>query len=93
MENMAFGGLEASLILTLVMSLIFKVTGEKIPDRFRPVIAVGFGLVLSFCYIPYNNIEFNFHNGMDAVVKGLVIGLTSVGMYEVGWKTPFKPRK
>jgi len=92
MNEVKIAGLGVSVLIILIMTLIFKTTGDKIPDRTKPLLSVACGIIIYICVIPYNGEEFTFHNVIDAFVLGLTYGLSAVGMYG-GYKKTVNPEK
>jgi hypothetical protein len=86
-----YGGVALSALLTVILALIYKVTGDKIPDRFRAVIAIVIGIGLGLLDIPYRGLECTFACIVDHAIAGFMIGCTAVGLYEAQ-RTVTKPR-
>ena len=49
-----FGNITASALLAGILAIVYKVSGDSIPDRFRALIAVAFGIIIGLIYIPYS---------------------------------------
>ena len=89
--DIQFGGITLSALLTAVLALIYRVTGDRIPDRFRALIAAVIGVGLGLMNIPYQGLACSFPCLVDNSIYGLMIGLSSVGLYEIQ-RTVTKPR-
>jgi len=88
MEDIQFGSMAASAILMGILALIYKVATRDdgtncIPNRFKPLLAVGLGIVLSIVGMYYNELIPTFKNVVNHVLVGLNIGLSAVGLWEV----------
>ena len=88
MEDIQFGSMAASAVLMGVLALIYKVCTkedgtESIPNRFKPLLAVGLGIVLGMVGMYYNELIPNFKNIVNHVLVGLNIGLSAVGLWEL----------
>ena len=88
MEDIQFGSMAASAILMGILALIYKVCTkedgtELIPNRFKPLLAVGLGIVLGIIGMYYNELAANFKNIVNHVLVGLNIGLSAVGLWEL----------
>ena len=91
MEEIKYGGVAISVILTVLLAAIYKMTGDKVPDRFRAGIAIVIGIGLGLINIPYRGLECTFPCVIDNVISGFMVGATSVGLYELQ-RTVTRPR-
>ncbi len=88
MEDIQFGNMAASAILMGILALIYKVCTKEdgtecFPNRFKPLLAVGLGIVLGMVGMYYNELVPNFKNIVNHVLVGLNIGLSAVGLWEL----------
>jgi len=88
MGDVQFGSMAASAILMGILALIYKVCTkedgtESIPNRLKPLLAVGLGIVLGIVGMYYNELAANFKNIVNHVLIGLNIGLSAVGLWEL----------
>ena len=79
------------VILTVVLGLIYKTAGTRVSDRFKPLIAVLLGIALGIIGIGYKGLPWDMVNIVDHLIYGLMIGASSVGLYELQ-RTVTKPR-
>jgi len=91
MEEIQFAGITMSALLTLIMSFIYYLLGDKISDRYRAAIAVVVGIGLGLLNIPYTGIDCTIVVVVNSVIAGFTIGLSSVGLYEIQ-RTVTRPR-
>lgn len=92
MEEIKYGGIAISVILAVLLAVIYKTTGERIPDRFRAGIAIVIGTGLGLLNIPYSSLACTFPCVVDNAIAGFMVGATSVGLYELQ-RTVTRPRK
>lgn len=71
--------MEFYAIVPVITALVEVVKKAGVPARLLPFVAITLGIVVS----AFSNTSFN----VDVVIFGVVIGLSSVGLYE-GVKTP-----
>lgn len=65
-----------ALLAALAVGLVQVVKTLGTPSKFVPLCALGVGLALSFLAMPILN-----YGIATAVINGIVIGLTSVGLF------------
>ena len=87
-----FAQYSVPVILTVVLALIYKTVGTALPDRFKPLIAVICGIGLGLLAIAYKGLPWGVPNIVDHVIYGLMLGASSVGLYELQ-RTVTKPRQ
>lgn len=83
MIEIAFGGYALPVLLTVFLALVYKIMGENIKDRWKAMIAVGFGMCLGAVYVPYEGLAFTAKNFVDYILNGFMVGASAVGIYEV----------
>ena len=71
--------MEYALATPIITALVEVIKRLGVPSKFLPAIAV----ILGIRYSAFSNITFNF----QTVVFGIIVGLSSVGLYE-GVKPP-----
>ena len=91
METIQFGNVAASAILTGILAMIYKAAGDKIPDRYRSIIAALFGIGLGLLHVSYSGQEYNVVTIVNGVLSGLMIGWAATGIYE-NQRTVTRPR-
>lgn len=82
MGDIQFGGIALSAILAAILALLYRATGDSIPDRFRALIAAVCGIGFGILAIPYNGLQWTTVVVVDNIIKGLMIGLSATGIYE-----------
>ena len=65
-----------AVLIAIVVGLIQIAKGLKLPAKFSPLLALVLGVSLSFIVRGILNVEWTV-----SIIQGLVIGLTSVGLY------------
>jgi len=91
MNELTLGTVSISAILTVVLAVLYKVL-PTIKDRWKPLIAIVVGTAFAIVTIPYYELAWDMKAVTDAIVAGLMIGATAVGLYEVQ-RTITKPRE
>lgn len=91
MDEIQYGGIAVSVILTVILGIIYKSTGDKIPDKYRALIAVSCGTFLGVLAIPYKGLEWTVPTTVDYLIQGIMIGASAVGLYELQ-RTGTNPR-
>lgn len=86
-----FAQYSVPVILTVVLGLLYKTAGTALTDRYKPLIAVLFGVVLGLLGIAYKGLPWDLVNVVDHAIYGLMIGASAVGLYELQ-RTVTKPR-
>ena len=61
-------------IVPVIVALVALFGKAGVPERFRPILAVGLGLAAGFIYISPNDPK-------QAVLVGIVMGLSAIGAY------------
>jgi len=87
-----FAQYSVPVILTVILALIYKTVGTKLPDRFKPLIAVLCGIALGLLGIAYKGLVWDVPNIVDHAIYGLMLGASSVGLYELQ-RTVSNPRQ
>lgn len=82
MQDVQLGQYGIPVLLTIILMMIYNYTGDKIPKRVRPLIAMGLGIILSLISIGYNQMGYTFVNIVDYTLYGLMMGASVVGLYE-----------
>ena len=90
MEEVSFGQYSVPVILTILLSVLYKTT-DKIPNRFKSLISVVLGMALGIVAIPYKGFDFSVVSVLDHLIYGLMIGASATGLYELQ-RTVTKPR-
>ena len=90
--EVTYGQYAMPVILTVILGLIYKVAGDCIPDRIKPVLAVMIGLSLGILWIPYNGLDWSVKEIVDHLIYGLMVGASAVGLYELQ-RSAVKPRQ
>jgi hypothetical protein len=81
MEEVTFGQYAVPVVLTVVLGLVYKFV--NIPDRWKSLIAIGFGIGLGLLAIPYKTLPWSVVNIVDHTIYGLMVGASAVGLYEL----------
>lgn len=89
--ELTLGGFGLSVLLYVVLGLIWKVAGDKMGDRFKPLVAVVCGIVLGVLALVYAGIPWSGKSVIDFVFAGAMTGFAAVGMYE-NQRMAVKPR-
>lgn len=93
MDEITFGPYAVPVILSVLLGLVYKVSGEgNIPDRIKPLIAILFGIALGLLSIGYEGIGWTMKAIVDRVIHGLMTGASAVGLYEIA-RTAYRPRE
>ena len=90
-ELVKFGQYGIPVLLTVVLGLVYNFTGDKIPDKFKSLIAVGCGVGLGILGLAYNSMPWTVANVTDFGLYGFMTGASAVGIYEVS-RVKRKPR-
>jgi len=75
-----------AVLTAIVVGLVQVAKGLSLPSRFAPVLALLLGVGLSFLAMGPLALTW-----VDAIVQGLVVGLSSVGLYSGVKNTIEKP--
>lgn len=86
-----FAQYSVPVILTVVLGLIYKTVGSGLTDRYKPLIAVLFGVALGLLAIAYKGLTWDVAIIVDHAIYGLMVGASAVGLYELQ-RTVKKPR-
>lgn len=92
MEEVKFGGIAISVLLTIALGIIYKVAGEGvIHDRYKALISVLIGMLLGILAVSYQGLTWTVVNVVNNVIWGFMSGAAAVGMYELQ-RTSRNPR-
>lgn len=91
MENVMLGQYAVAPLLAVVLALLYKFVPVEFPDRYKALIAVGFGIGLSLLSVLYQGIAYTAPIIIDYALHGLMLGASAVGIYELQ-RTVTKPR-
>jgi uncharacterized membrane protein YadS len=86
-----FGQYAAPVILAVLLGIVYKVI-PTIPDSYKSLIAIAFGLILGLVYIPYATIPWSVTSVVDYGLAGFMMGASAVGLYE-GLRSVKNPRE
>ncbi|NIP33137.1 hypothetical protein GWN26_09245 [Candidatus Saccharibacteria bacterium] len=90
MQEIALGQYSIPVILTVVLTLIYKMT--VVPDRVKALVAIGIGVVLGIIGMVYNAAPpYTAKLVIDYALYGFMTGAAAVGLYE-GVRTFSNPR-
>lgn len=81
-EEVKLGQYALPAILMVILGVIYKVA-ESIPDRVKPLIALGVGVALGLIALRYANAAWTFSNIIDFVLYGFMTGASAIGLYEM----------
>ncbi|MCL6542046.1 MAG: hypothetical protein K6T87_15935 [Roseiflexus sp.] len=88
MQEVNLGQYALPVILTVILSVIYKVFGENethknlISNRAKPLIAIGIGMFLGLLSFFYKGLDFTFKNLIDHLLYGFMTGCSAVGIWE-----------
>ena len=90
-----FGQYALPIILTVFLSIIYKIAGNPdgtsaIPDKAKPVIAICLGMALGIVGMFYQGVAPVFKNIVDFTLYGLMTGAAAVGLWE-GFRATVHP--
>lgn len=72
--------MDKALITALIVALVEGLKRRGLGADYAPLAAIGLGIVLSL-------LNFSFFGGLtlaQAIVQGIIMGLSAVGLYQVG---------
>lgn len=78
-----FGQVGASIVLTVILGVTFRLLGEKLANKWKPLIAIVAGVGIGLLAIPYNGLPWIANNIIDYAIHGLMIGAGATGLYEL----------
>lgn len=81
-DDVMLGHYALPVILMVVLSVIYWVANDSIPNQFKPLIALGVGVVLGIFAMFYAELKPTFINVVDYVLYGLMAGAAAIGLYE-----------
>lgn len=87
-----FGSYALPFVLSIILSITYKMVGENLPDRFKSAIAIAIGIGLGVLAIPYSNQAWSLQNIVDYTLHGCIQGAAAVGIYEVA-RSAYRPRE
>lgn len=90
MVEVNLGGYALPLVLSIVLSLIFKTI--KFQDRWKAPIAIFCGISLGLVGLAYQGREWTIINIVDFVLYGFMTGAGAVGLYELS-RSAIRPRE
>jgi hypothetical protein len=79
--SVTFGQYSVPVILTVLLSLVYKFT--TVPDKWKSLIAVVLGIGLGLAGIAYKGMPWSAVNIIDHVIYGLLMGASATGLYEL----------
>lgn len=87
MEEITFGQYAIPVVLTVVLSFLYRITKADgtalFSDRFKPMFAVLIGMAFGVLAMFYNAKDPNLKHIVDYVLYGFMTGAGSVGLWEV----------
>lgn len=89
--DIQFASYSVPVILTVILGLVYRTVGSGLTDRYKPLIAVLCGVALGIMAIVYKGEPWTAAVVIDHAVYGLMLGASSVGLYELQ-RTVVKPR-
>jgi len=89
-EEVKLGQYALPAILMVILGVIYKMA-EGIPDRWKPLIAMGVGVGLGLVALEYGKVAWTFTNAVDYILYGFMAGASAVGLYEMS-RAVIKPR-
>ena len=85
-DEIMIGSITLPVALTIALSMLFYVV-PNVPNRIKPLIAVTFGIGLSFVGLLYVSGDMTFQNVVNSVVAGFVSGTSATGIHQLTKKT------
>ena len=85
------GSVSASLFITVIMGMIYRTW--EVNGKQKPWIAIILGMAFSLLYMIYSGTQFVANEVINNIVDGLMIGLTAVGINEIGVKKVLSAKK
>jgi hypothetical protein len=87
MQEISFGQYALPVVLMIGLAFFYKLFDKSdgtsyIPNRLKPLIAIGLGIVLGIVAMFYNGIQPIFKNIVDFVLYGFMAGAGAVGLWE-----------
>jgi len=87
MQEISFGQYALPVILTVVLAVIYKQFDKadgtsSLPNRIKPLIAIGAGICLGVVGMFYNGVQPAFKAVVDYVLYGFMTGCSAVGLWE-----------
>lgn len=89
MTEVTFGGYALPLVLSIVLSMVYKVV--SVGDRFKAPIAGLCGIGLGFIGMLYQGKPWTMVNAVDFGLYGFMAGAGAVGLYEIS-RSAIRPR-
>ena len=90
MEDITFGQYALPVILTVILGIVYKFL--SFGDKYKALLAVVIGMGLGILSIPYKGMPWTVVTTVDALIYGLMVGASAVGLYELQ-RTVTNPRK
>ena len=79
MEEIAFGGVGASLVITILLSIVYNWMPEM-ENKLKITIAVILGLGFGVLKIPYEVLPWTITNIVNNLLQGFLVGASAVGL-------------
>jgi multisubunit Na+/H+ antiporter MnhB subunit len=86
MEEIQFGAYALPVVLMVLLGLVYRITGENIPNRWKSVIAIVAGCGLGLAGVAYNSQPWTAKVIIDYALYGFMQGAAAVGLWEVTTK-------
>lgn len=79
MDEIAFGGVGASLVITIVLSIVYSwIPGME--NKLKITIAVFLGLCFGLLKIPYDVLPWTVTNIVNNLLQGFLVGASAIGL-------------
>jgi hypothetical protein len=91
MDEISLGAYSLPLILSVFLGIVYKYW-STLADRYKSLIALGFGALLGILAMFYNaEAPYTIKMIVDYFLAGFMAGASAVGLYEAG-RAIVKPR-
>jgi len=77
-----FGGVGASLIITIVLMIAYNFLPEM-QNKWKILIAVGFGLGFGLLKVPYDGLPWTVVNVVNNLLQGFLVGAGAIGLHQM----------
>lgn len=79
--EVSFGGYALPVVLTVLLSFVYRVV--TVGDRWKAPIAIACGIALGMVGLAYKGLPWSVVNIVDHVLYGFMTGAGAVGIYEM----------
>ena len=80
--ELQFGGIGASLIITIILMVIYNLLPE-LKNKWKILIAVGCGIGFGILKIPYDGLDWTVVNIVNNLFQGFLVGAGSIGLHQM----------